>query len=86
MKKLIITAALSLLMATTAATADEKSSNKQDMVKDCHSMMKDGKMADDMSKDMMKKCHRMMDKMEEANKAPDTAGTDTKADHTKHHQ
>ena len=61
MKKLIAIAVLTLLFTPAAFAADTQGNMMQDdMIKNCQSHMKDGKMMDDMPKDMMMQCQKMM--------------------------
>lgn len=102
MKKLIATVVLSMSFAPIAFAADPQGNMMQDdMMKNCQSHMKDGKMMDDMPKDMMMQCQKMMNgngmmnggmMMQQGNmknmQAPqtDTAPTPAgSADHAKHH-
>src|SRR4030067_971268 len=79
MKKLIITAAATvLLFASAANAADQKVADPHggmmqggDMMKNCHMHMKDGKMLDTMPKDMMAQCQKMMKDMGDI-KQPDS--------------
>jgi hypothetical protein len=106
MKKLITTTILALTI-TSAAYAAEDTATKDtmkgsgmmqgDMMKNCQSHMKDGKMMDSMPKDMMAKCQDMMKDggmmkggMIGDMKKPDATATDTSkpaddADDEKHH-
>jgi hypothetical protein len=80
MRTLVRTAALALLIATTACTIHEKCPDH--MSNPHHQCIKDGKMMDgSMSKDMMERCHNMMQGKSHTKKSPDV---NTK-DHKKHH-
>jgi hypothetical protein len=93
MKKFITFTMITMLAGSSAYAADDKSSSMQngmmqgDMMKNCQSHMKDGKMMGNMSKDMMDQCQKMMHQ----NDAKDTKPGDTSkpADdtaHAKHHE
>lgn len=102
MKKFITTAAVVSLLATAAQAADQKSTDPKtgmmqgDMMNNCQSHMKDGKMMDNMPKDMMGQCQEMMKdggmmqggmkdmKPTDATKSDTTKAADD-ADHAKHH-
>lgn len=61
MKTLIATIALALLLtACTQPTASSGGMISADMMQNCQSNMKDGKMMDSMPKDMMAQCQQMM--------------------------
>jgi len=92
MKKLITTTAAALLLATTAYAANQKPADSNmgmmdgDMMKQCQSHMKDGKMMDNMPKDMMEKCHGMMKNMKPSDAVKsDTSKAAGDAEHDKHH-
>lgn len=61
MKTLIVTSALALLLtACTPPTANNGGMMSGDMMQNCQSNMKDGKMMGSMPKDMMAQCQKMI--------------------------
>lgn len=103
MNKFVAVTALTLTLASAAYAADDNSADQEagmmqgDMMKNCQSHMKDGKMMGSMPKDMMAQCQEMMKNggMMQQNGMKDMKASDAEkseapnaaddADHAKHH-